>query len=214
MAHVTCMLRTLPIFMKKSFHLCSLYVPRSNNEFVCACMRSQNAFAAEQTAGDLLCARNVADLTRGKAELLAENALLWQQLMILRRQIKRPICKKTDRLFLALLARMARTWKQALFLVQPETLLCWHRELFRLFWIHKSKARSSKPRLSLETISLIKEMVANNRLWGAKRIRGELLKLNIRVSKRTIQKYMRQARPNCARGQTWKTFLRNQAKDV
>ena len=57
-------------------------------------------------------------------------------------------------------------------------------------------------------------MAANNRLWGAERIRGELLKLNIRVSKRTIQKYMRQARPNCARGQTWKTFLRNQAKDV
>ncbi len=109
---------------------------------------------------------------------------------------------------------MARTWKQALFLVQPETLLCWHRELFRLFWMRKSKARLRTPRLSPETISLIKEMAANNWLWGAERIRGELLKLNIRVSKRTIQKYMRQARPNRARGQTWKTFLRNHAKDV
>ncbi len=64
-----------------------------------------------------------ADLTRGKAELLAENALLRQQLIILRRQVKRPVGRKTDRLFLVLLARMARTWKQALFLVQPETLL-------------------------------------------------------------------------------------------
>jgi putative transposase len=155
-----------------------------------------------------------ADLTRGKAELLAENALLRQKLIILRRQVKRPVYKKTDRLLLVLLARMVRTWKQALFLVQPETLLRWHRELFRLFWMRRSKARSSKPRLSLETISLIKEIAANNWLWGAERIRGELLKLKIRVSKRTIQKYMRQARPNRARGQTWKTFLRNHAKDV
>jgi transposase InsO family protein len=61
---------------------------------------------------------------------------------------------------------------------------------------------------------LIKEMAANNRLWGAERIRGELLKLGIRVSKRTIQKYMRQMRPKRARGQTWKTFLRNHAAEV
>jgi transposase InsO family protein len=155
-----------------------------------------------------------ADLTRGKAELLAENALLRQQLIILRRQIKRPVYKKTDRLLLVFLARMVQTWKQSLFLVQPETLLRWHRELFRLFWKHKSQAQERKPRLSPETIALIKDMAANNRLWGAERIRGELLKLDIRVSKRTIQKYMRQGRPKRARGQTWKTFLRNHAADV
>jgi hypothetical protein len=97
----------------------------------------------------------LADMTRGKSELLAENALLRHQLMILRRQVKHPVYLKTDRLLLVVLARMVRTWKQALFLVQPETLLRWHRELFRLFWKHKSKARSSKPRLSCETITLI-----------------------------------------------------------
>jgi len=154
------------------------------------------------------------DLTRGKSELLAENALLRHQLIILRRQIKRPVSRKSDRLLLVLLARMVRTWKQALFLVQPETLLRWHRELFRLFWKHRSKARSSKPRLSCETITLIQEMAANNRLWGAERIRGELLKLDIRVSKRTIQKYMKQVRPKRASGQTWKTFLRNHTAEV
>jgi putative transposase len=105
----------------------------------------------------------VADLTRSKAELLAENALLRQQLIVLRRQIKRPVYKKTDRLLLVLLARMVRCWKQALIIVQPETLLRWHRELFRLFWKHKSKAHSRQPKLSLETIALIKEMAANNR---------------------------------------------------
>jgi putative transposase len=156
----------------------------------------------------------LADMTRGKSELLAENALLRHQLMILRRQVKHPVYLKTDRLLLVVLARMVRTWKQALFLVQPETLLRWHRELFRLFWKHKSKARSSKPRLSCETITLIQEMAANNRLWGAERIRGELLKLDIRVSKRTIQKYMKQVRPKRARGQSWKTFLRNHTAEV
>jgi len=168
----------------------------------------------DQTTDDLLCAGTLADLTRGKAELLAENALLRHQLIILRRQVKRPVYRKRDQLLLVLLARMVRTWKQALFLVQPETLLRWHRELFRVFWKRKSKARSRKPRLSPETISLIKVMAATNRLWGAERIRGELLKLDIHVSKRTIQKYMKHARPKRARGQNWKTFLRNHAGEI
>ena len=156
----------------------------------------------------------LADMTRGKSELLAENALLRHQLIILRRQVKHPVYLKNDRFLLVVLARIVRTWKQALFLVQPETLLRWHRELFRLFWKNRSKARSSNPRLSCETITLIQEMAANNRLWGAERIRGELLKLDIRVSKRTIQKYMKQVRPKRARGQTWKTFLRNHSAEV
>ncbi len=156
----------------------------------------------------------LADLTRGKSEIRAENALLRHQLVILQRHIKRPVYRKTDRLLLVFLASMTGAWKQALFLVQPETILRWHRELFRVFWKHKSKVRSKKPRLSSETIAFIKEIAANNRLWGAERIRGELLKLDIRVSKRTIQKYMRQIRPKRAHGQTWKTFLRNHATEV
>jgi hypothetical protein len=92
--------------------------------------------------------------------------------------------------------------------------LRWHRELFRLFWKRKSKAHSSKPRLSLETISLIEEIATHNRLWGAERIRGELLKLDIRVSKRTIQKYMSEVRRTKPRGQNWKTFLRTHAAEV
>jgi putative transposase len=104
-----------------------------------------------------------ADLFRSKPQLVAENALLRQQLIILRRQIKRPVYGKTDRLLLVILASMVRAWKQALFLVQPETLLRWHRELFRWCWKRKTKAHSRKPRLSLETITLIKEMAAHNR---------------------------------------------------
>jgi transposase InsO family protein len=63
-------------------------------------------------------------------------------------------------------------------------------------------------------VALIKEMAAQNRLWGAERIRGELLKLGIRVSKRTIQKYMRHPRSPRRRGQNWATFLQNHAKDI
>jgi putative transposase len=111
----------------------------------------------------------LADLARGKSALIAENALLRQQLIILHRQIKRPVYQKTDRLLLVFLARMVRTWKQALFLVQPETILRWHRELFRVFWKHTSKTHRRKPRLPLETITLIKEMAVHTRLWGAER---------------------------------------------
>jgi putative transposase len=156
----------------------------------------------------------ITDLTKGKSELLVENALLRQQLIILHRQVKRPVCKKTDRFLLLLLARMLRTWKQAPLIVQPETVLRWHRELFRLFWKHKSKTDSRQPKLSPETIALIKEMASKNRLWGAERIRGELLKLGIRVCKRTIQRYMRHVCPPRPRGQKWATFLQNHAADI
>jgi putative transposase len=83
-----------------------------------------------------------------------------------------------------------------------------------MFWKRTSKAPSRKSRLSPETICFSKEMATNNRLWGAERIRGELLKLDIHVSKRTIQKYMKQVHPRRARGQTWRTFLRNHAAEV
>src|SRR5258707_14455092 len=156
----------------------------------------------------------LADLTRSKSELMAENALLRQQLIILKRQVKRPACTKKDRILLVLLARAVRAWKQTLFIVQPDTLLRWHRELFRLYWKHRSKASSNKPRVAAETIALIREMATENRLWGAERIRGELLKLGMHVCKRTIQKYMRNVRTPQPRGQRWATFLHNHSAQI
>jgi putative transposase len=154
------------------------------------------------------------DLARSKSELVAENALLRQQLIILRRQVKRPACTKTDRMLLVLLARIVRSWKQALVMVQPETLLRWHRQGLRLFWKYKLRAVASQPKIAAETVALIKEMARDNRLWGAERIRGELLKLGIRVCKRSIQKYMRHARTPRQRGQNWATFLHNHAQNI
>jgi putative transposase len=77
---------------------------------------------------------------------MAENALLRQQLIMLKRQVKRSSSTKMDRILLVLLARAVRSWKQTLFIVQPDTLLRWHRELFRLYWKRRSKAFSHSPR--------------------------------------------------------------------
>jgi putative transposase len=84
----------------------------------------------------------------------------------------------------------------------------------RLFWKYKSRAAAPKPKIAAETVALIKEMARDNRLWGAERIRGELLKLGIHVCKRTIQKYMRHARSPRRGGQKWAVFLQNHAQDM
>ena len=164
--------------------------------------------------GTSLSFATLTDLGRSKSELIAENALLRQQLIILRRQVKRPTCTKTDRVLLVLFARLVLTWNQALLIVQPETLLRWHRELFRLYWKHKSKTRAHKPKVAAKPIDLIRQMAKDNRLWGAERIRGELLKLGLRVCKRSIQKYMRTVRTHQPRGQKWTTFLHNHAAQI
>jgi len=158
----------------------------------------------------------LADLVRSKPALIAENALLRQQIIMLRRSVKRPRCTPTDRTLLVLLASRVRLWRHALLIVQPDTVLRWHQQGFRLFWRRKSQAGMSPgtAKVSAETIALIREMAAANRLWGAERIRGELLKLDIRVAKWTIQKYMRGARPPRRSSQTWATFLRTHATAI
>jgi putative transposase len=155
-------------------------------------------------------------LPRTKAALIAENAFLRQQLVVLRRQVKRPALTPADRRHLVLLARLACGWRAALLIVQPETLLRWHRQGFRLAWRAKSRGASKRPQVPAETVAAIKWLAAENRLWGAERIRGELLKLGIRVGKRTVQRHMaaaRSPRPHGS-GQSWATFLRNHTHEI
>jgi transposase InsO family protein len=154
------------------------------------------------------------DLTRTRSELLAENALLRQQVIVLRRGVRRPRIHRDDRLLLLILARLCRRWRDALQVVKPETLLRWHRDLFKFVWKRRSRPRGQPMRLAPEVVTLIQAMAKDNALWGAERIRGELLKLGIRVSKRTIQKYMSHVRPSGSRGQTWSTFIRNHSGDI
>jgi putative transposase len=154
------------------------------------------------------------DVSRTKADLLVENAILRQQVIVLRRQVKRPRLTHKDRLRLVLLARCTKFWAQALHIIQPDTLLRWHRDLFRLFWRYKSGNWRKKPRISPETIGILRQMIRENRLWGAERIRGELLKLGITLSKRTIQKYIHRIRKYPSPDHSWATFIRNHAGDI
>jgi hypothetical protein len=147
--------------------------------------------AAARPAAAPFVVGTLADVARNKSDLLVENALLRQQLLILQRSVKRPHCTTTDRALLVLLTSRLPTWRRR---SQPT-------------------APAHRPPLVPETVALIRQMAAANRLWGAERIRGELLKLDIRVAKRTIQKYMRGARPPHA-GQTWATLLRNHGRDI
>jgi putative transposase len=167
-------------------------------------------------SGAGLVAAAAGDLARTRSELIAENALLRQQIIVLRRGIDRPRLHRDDRLLLLLLARLTRRWRDALHVVSPETLLRWHRDLFKILWRRKPRAPRRQPkRLAPEQITLIQTMAKDNVPWGAERIRGELLKLGLRVSKRTIQKHMRPVRPpGSRRGQTWSTFIRNHTHEI
>ena len=112
-------------------------------------------------------------LARSRTELLAENALLRQQLIALRRQVERPRLTPGDRWWMVVAAGFTKRWEQALLLVQPATLLRWHREMYRQWWTWQSKGRSNVSlTLTAESIALIRTMAAANRLWGAERIRG------------------------------------------
>ncbi len=156
----------------------------------------------------------LSDLTRNRTDPFVENALLRQQLIVLHRQVKRPLLTHRDRFRLVLLARCTKFWKQALHIVQPDTLLRWHRELFRFYWRLKSKGKHNKSKIPPETIEIIRKMAKENHSWGAERIRGELLKLGIRVCKRTIQKYLPKERESPSLSQTWATFVKNHARDI
>jgi putative transposase len=156
----------------------------------------------------------LADRLRSSAELAAENRLLRQQLILACRQIKKPRLTPRDRVTLVLLARQTKTWISTMLLVRPETVLRWHREGFKLFWRRKSKTKRREPRVSSEIIALIQKMARNNRLWGAERIRGELLKLGIQHAKSTIQRYMNRVRRPPSSGQRWTTFLRNHGRHI
>ena len=148
---------------------------------------------------------------RRHGDLVTENLLLRQQLTVLTRPTrKRPRLLTRDRLFWVLARSLRCEWRRHLRLVRPETVIRWHRRGWRRFWRWRSRARLGRPRLSAEIRNLIATIARDNPRWGSERIRGELLKLGIRVSKRSVQRYRRRgpARPP---SQTWRTFLANHA---
>jgi len=135
---------------------------------------------------------------------------------VLNRQVKRPALKPHERVLRVMLTSKLRSWKQALTIVQPDTLLRWHRDLYRWVWKRKSRKRNQpgRPPISEEIVGLIQHMARENRTWGAKRIRGALLKPGMHIAKSTIQRYIKQVRGPGSSQQTWRTFIRNHASEI
>ena len=160
-----------------------------------------------------LLATFIADLFKPRRRLEVENLFLRHQLNVaLRRAPQRLRLRAGDRL---LMVWMTTMWPSLLGLtrvVQPATILRWHRSGFRAYWRWKSRTRPGRPRVERELRDLIRRMSEENPLWGAPRIHGELLKLGFKVAESTVSKYMigRRRPPS----QTWKTFLRNHAEAI
>ena len=155
----------------------------------------------------------VADMFKSRWRLEAENLFLRHQLSIaLRRAPPRLRLRGSDQ---ALLMWMTRLWPSLLGaaqVVQPETILRWHRAGFKAFWRWKSRNRAGRPKIDRELRDLIQRMSRENPLWGAPRIHGEFLMLGFDVAQSTVSQYMvRGRRPP---SQTWKTFLRNHAEAI
>ena len=151
-----------------------------------------------------------------RSALAAQNLFLRKQLALFQeRKVKPRRADDSTRWMMATLSRMFH-WRDALVNVKPDTLLRWHRKGFRLFWRWKSKP-TGRPRLIKDLRDLIWKMATENPSWGEERIANELkLKLGIRVSPRTVGKYVHSGGPRREPDpkQRWLTFVRNHAKAI
>jgi hypothetical protein len=146
-----------------------------------------------------------------------ELLVLRHQVKVLQRQVKRPRLHRLDRVVLAAASRALprSTWSS--FLVRPETLLRWNRELVAKKWTYKRSGRPGRPPVDPEIRDLIVRLGRENPRWGYQRIRGELLKLGLPVSATTVRTILLRhgldPAPRRA-GPTWSEFLRSQAAGI
>ena len=148
-----------------------------------------------------------------KARLAIENLALRQQVAVFKQSVKRPKLRPRDRVFWVCLSRLWSNWRSALVIVQPETVIKWHRQGFKRYWRWKSgKGKPGRPPIEREIRNLIRRMSRENPTWGAPRIVSELALLGHDVAQQTVAKYMvRTRRPP---SQTWRTFLDNHVPDI
>ena len=156
----------------------------------------------------------LAGLFQSRARLHLEVLALRQQLaMVTYRDQRRIHFRQRERLFWVWLYRLWPGCVDTLKIFEPDTLVRWHRRGFRLYWTWRSKfRRGGRPPIPQDVRDLIRRISLDNPLWGAPRLHGELLMLGIEVSQAAVANYMiRQRRPP---SQSWRTFLRNHAKDL
>src|SRR5713101_1479659 len=136
---------------------------------------------------------------KSKNGLAAENAALRHQLIVLQRRVRgRVQLTNGDRLFLVTLYRWFPSVLKAITIVRPETLIRWHRAGFRRYWRWKSRSLGGRPKIDAELRALIRRMSAENSLWGAPRIHGELLKLGFEVGQSSdVDRRPRDGAPSC-----------------
>ena len=148
-----------------------------------------------------------------QCHLALEKVALRQQLAVYQRTAKRPRLRPRDRVFWVWLSRLWHDWRCGLIMVQPDTVVRWHREGCCLDWRGKSRrGRPGRPRIEQEVRDLIRRMSRDNPTWGAPRIQSEPTLLGYSLAERTVAKYMvRSGRP-CS--QTWRTFLENHVSDL
>ena len=148
-----------------------------------------------------------------KIHLIVENLALRQQLAVCKQSVKRPKLHPRDRVFWVWHSRLWPNWRSALAIVQPETVIRWHRQGFKLYWRWKSGAvKSGRPCIDREIRELIRRMSRENPTWGAPRIVSELALLGHEVAEQTVAKYV--VRTRKPPSQAWRTFLRNHMSDI
>jgi len=139
-----------------------------------------------------------------KSQLAAENAALRQQVIVLQRKLGgRVDFTDSDRLFFIQLYRWFPSVLNAIMIIRPETLVRWHRAGFCRYWRWKSRNLGGRSRIDMALRALIRRMSIENVLWGAPRIRGELLKLGIAVAQSTVARYMVRPEDRGPSGQRW-----------
>ena len=131
------------------------------------------------------------------------------QVAVLKRKRARPALNFCDRLFWVMLHRFWLGWKQALVIVPPDTVVGWHRAGFRWYWRWRSRRHSGRPKITSEVRDLIRRLAQENSGWGAPKIHGELLKLGLEISERTVARYLRGVQRRGDPGKSWLTFLHN-----
>lgn len=151
-----------------------------------------------------------------RRDLLLENLALRQQLAISNSKRPRPRFAPSDRLFWVWLQRLWPGWKQALFLVEPETVVRWHRAGFKMYWSWLSShgVRPGRKCISKELRDLIFRMVTENPTWGAPRIHGELKMLGFDISERSVLRWMRKGPRNPEPAKRWAAFLNNHREAI